>query len=93
MSCGAGGRCCWADRDQNRTTGIPTQQACPSYSNMCSTEWVAMLTPDDFGLSPNHYRIVGQTLIEKWPTMCPNLHPLGVVPREVGDTPGSWLRA
>lgn len=52
-----------------------------------------MLTPDDFGLSPHHYRIVDQTLIEKWPTICPNQHPLGVVPREVGDTPGSWLRA
>jgi len=36
-----------------------------------------MLTPDDFGLSPNHYRIVDQTLIEKWPTICPNQHPLG----------------
>lgn len=54
---------------------------------MCSTKWVAMLTPDDFGLSPNHYRIVDQTLIEKWPTICPNQHPLGRQNCLVGNHP------
>jgi hypothetical protein len=82
-----------ADRGQNRTAGLSTQRARSSNSNMCSTGRVAMLIPDDFGLSPNPYRIVGQTLIEKWPTMCPNLHPLGRDHCLVVNHPASHARA
>ena len=48
---------------------------------------MAALTPDDFGLSPKHYRIVDHTLIEKWPKLCPNQHALGRDRSLVGNYP------
>jgi len=43
--------------------------------NVCSN--TSMLTPDDFGLSDQHYRIHGHQLSEAMPDRCPAGHVLG----------------